>query len=355
MDIVFNPPVNAENQYVRILVDGLRAKGYRIHPLDTIFSGVSHFRSIRLVHLNWFEVVEGRTFFAALRSFLRKLTVLVAIKLSGKPLVWTMHNRASHGGRWGFFSRIITRLLVRWADRIVIHVRQSASLLATYGARVPKKAVYVPHPHFIGVYGDAWPPAWRADGRLHLLFVGMVKPYKNLELLMDVVETFGSRVQLTVAGKAADKRYERQVAERASRAGNVQLLPGFIPDSEMAARLAGADALALPYDMDSSLNSGTVLLAFSYKRTVICPDIGTIGDLGRCRGEVFHYTYTNAEEHRVALQQQIERAAMAKEMDPTALQRMGEHLFDYVAETCDPRAVGEELDKVYRMLIRRAT
>src|SRR5690606_32378282 len=89
MDSIFNPADNAENQYIRILVDELRTRGYRIHPLDTLFSGYRHFRSVKLVHLNWFENIDDSNLFTVLRSFFRKLVVLVAIRLSGKALVWT--------------------------------------------------------------------------------------------------------------------------------------------------------------------------------------------------------------------------------------------------------------------------
>src|SRR3546814_785898 len=174
----------------------LRTKEYRIHPLDTIFSSYRHFRSIKVVHLNWFENIDDSSFFAALRSFLRKLAVLTAIRLSGKPLVWTLHNRMSHEKGAAFFSRVLTRLLIRWSACIIIHSGQSEEVLAAYGTKVLERATYIPHPHFIGMYGDvvtADPPLGDA---LQLLFIGMVKPYKNLELLIDVVGTFGHRVQL---------------------------------------------------------------------------------------------------------------------------------------------------------------
>ncbi|MGK6353112.1 glycosyltransferase [Parapedobacter sp. DT-150] len=354
MNIIFNPPVNEENQYIQLLVGELRSRGYRIHPLDTLFSSTKHFKSIKLVHLNWFEVIDDSSFLVALRSFIRKLAVLTVIRLSGKPLVWTMHNRVSHDGRLTFFSRVITRLLVRWSQRIVIHARQSADLLVAYGAGIPRKAVYIPHPDFIGVYGAVHRPLSRPVAGLHLLFTGMVKPYKNLELLIDVVGEFGAGVQLTIAGKAVDEQYQRQIASQAADVGNVRLLPYFVPDGEMAALLASADALVLPYDLSSSLNSGTAILAFSYKRTVICPDIGTIKDLGIHRDQVFHYRYSTREEHRTALKAQIAQAVDRKRQDPAALERMGAQLYDHMAAAHDRRGAGAALDEVYHELLRRA-
>lgn len=353
MDIVFNPPVNEENQYVQLLVRELRANGYRIHPLDTIFSSWRHFKSIGLVHLNWFEVIDDSSIWTALRSFFRKLVVLVAIRLSGKPLVWTMHNRAAHDSRLAFFSRFLTRRLVRWSDRIVIHTQQSTELLATYGRDIPQKTVYLPHPNFIKVYGEVRPAASAVDETLHLLFVGMVKPYKNLELLIETVSRFGTRVHLTLAGKAVDAQYRYKIEAMARDAHNVTLLSRFVQDDEMAALLSGADALVLPYDLASSLNSGTVILAFSYQRTVICPEIGTVADLGPLREAVFHYTYATETQHKDALAAQIQRALAMKRQEPGALRAMGEQLYGYVASAYDPALIGEELDKLYRTLTWR--
>jgi len=353
MDIIFNPPANEENRYIQLLVNELRAKGYRVHPLDTIFSSYRHFRAIKLVHLNWFENIDDSSLFTVLRSFLRKLTVLTAIRLSGKPLVWTLHNRTSHEKGAAFFSRVLTRLLVRWSDRIVIHSGQSENVLATYGAKVLERATYVPHPHFIGVYGDAVAGLPREVGTLQLLFIGMVKPYKNLELLIDAVGAFGRRAQLIIAGRATDEGYQRKLVDRAAGAGNVTLLPYFIPDGELVQLLGQADTVVLPYDLASSLNSGTVILAFSYKKTVICPEIGTMSDLDSHIEDTFCYRYDTAEQHRQALLQQMEQALKRKQDDPHALDKMGERLYRHVVAAHDPHRIGDELARLYRYVLDR--
>ena len=351
MDIIFNPPVNKENQYIQVLVGELRAKGYQVHALDDIFSSFKHFKSIKLVHLNWFENVDDSGFFVALRSFFRKLVVLIAIRISGKPLLWTMHNRTSHEQGLTFFSRTITRLLIRWSHHIIIHTHESEHILASYGAKIVQKAVYLPHPNFIGMYGDIPVDVARDESKLHLLFTGMVKPYKNLELLIEVVSGLGNKVQLTIAGKAIDAKYEWKIMDMAREAGNVELMPYFVPDNEIAALIAKADVLVLPYDLSSSLNSGTVVLAFSYKKTVICPEIGTITDMGAHQADIFHYRYHTGEEHHTALREQIMRAATLKRHNPAALHGMANRLYEYVDTIHDKHLVGAQLDEIYRTLM----
>src|SRR5690606_30996937 len=153
MDIIFNPPVNEENKYVDIMVSSLEGQGYRVHPLDSIFSSWRHFKAIKLVHLNWFENVDDRSFFLALKSFLRKIFVLTIIKISRKKLVWTMHNRVSHEKKLSFFSGTIRRLLIKWSHKIIIHAEVSRSILKNKNARAAEKFFYLPHPEFIGIYG----------------------------------------------------------------------------------------------------------------------------------------------------------------------------------------------------------
>src|SRR5690606_10358521 len=207
-----------------------------------------HFKSIRLVHLNWFENVDDRNFFIAVKSFFRKMVVLVAIRISGKPLVWTMHNRTSHERGLAFFSRALVHFLQRWSHSIVVHSHQSEAILSAVGNNVVRKMVYLPHPNFIRVYGAITPKISRKGPSLHLLFMGMIKPYKNIELLIDVVQRFGAPVQLTIAGKAVSPSYETKIQKKAAQAGNVQLLPYFVPDGEIPGLLAEADVLVLPYD-----------------------------------------------------------------------------------------------------------
>lgn len=353
MDIIFNPPTNSENRYIRLIVKELKRNGYQVHALDSLFSSFTHFNTIKLVHLNWFENVDDHDFFSALISFCRKMAVLVAVRLSRKPLVWTMHNRTAHEKGMTFFNRALVYLLLRWSNRIVIHTHQSEKILAAIADKFVQKAVYIPHPHFIGVYGKIMPDPTPASG-IQLLFMGMIKPYKNLELLIEVTQAFGDHVQLTIAGRAVDSCYQLQLEKQAAAAGNVQLFPYFIHDQEIAGLIASADILVLPYDLASSLNSGTVLLAFSYERTVICPEIGTIADLGMLQSEVFHYRYHDVAAHREALTNQITRALLLKQNDPARLREMGKRLYEHVAARHDQHFVGAELDGVYRALLSTA-
>lgn len=350
--IIFNPPENKGNKYIEIMVRPLREQGYQVYPLDGFLSEWRHFRSIRLVHLNWFENVDDSSFFRAFRSFIRKMFVLTIIHWSKKKLVWTMHNRTSHEKKTGFFSRTITQFLIRWADRIVIHNHLSADILSEKNPNAPKKSFYLPHPEFIDVYG---PPMQQKKTSpttvLSLLFVGAVKPYKNLELLAQAVRPFGDRVSLTIAGQPDPSAYGEVISEIASSIGNIKLMLDFIPDDELPQIIGASDLLILPYDLKSSLNSGTALLAFSYKKTVICPEIGTIMDMGEAKQYVFHYHYSSEQEHLQCLIDQIGNALRLKGEDPSLLPAFGTSMFEYIEKVHGKPLVTQKLINLYQDLL----
>lgn len=352
MDIIFNPSVNKENKYIDIMVRSLREKGYNVHALDDFFSSWRHFQSIKLVHLNWFENLDDTSFLRAFKSFVRKMFVLTIIRISKKKLVWTMHNRVSHEKNLSFFSQWITYFLVLWAHKIIIHSEMSRSILNHRQPRSSGKIFYLPHPDFIDIYGPL--PAKVSENipstPLVLLFIGAVKPYKNIELLINAVSPFKEKVKLIISGNPSSAAYRQKISETASF-GNIELRLNFIPDHEIPLLIQQSDLLVLPYDLTSSLNSGTVILAFSYRKTVICPEIGTIKDLANMKKNVLHYSYNSEQEHLNILSQKIEYALHLKMEDASIYNSLGNKMYEHVRQVHHKNLVGEKLINLYRSLL----
>lgn len=349
--IIFNPPDNSENQYIHLIVRGIEKNGFSVNPLDDLFKSWTHFLSIRLVHLNWFENLDESSKTAAWKSFIRKTVALLAIKASGKKLVWTMHNRLSHEKGSGKLSDALVKLILKSVDAVVIHCRATEEVLKMVAPQFRGKILLVPHPHFIGTYGPKLDIPKKPNHRLKLLFLGAVKPYKNLELLIRVCREFGDAITLTIAGKPASEDYAKVLGRLASDAENIRLLLGFVEDTQIPDLIGDCDLLVLPYDLRSSLNSGTVILAFSYGRTVICPRIGTIDELGESVSGVFAYSYSSEEEHESELRQAIQQALDLKISDPAALSQMGMAMMEHVRVANDPTIAANGLSKLYRELL----
>ncbi|MBN7809334.1 glycosyltransferase [Algoriphagus sp. H41] len=349
--IIFNPSENRENQYIRILVEGIEQKGFAVNSLDDFLKSSAHFRSIRLVHLNWFENLDESSAAAMWKSFFRKVSAILLIKGSGKKLVWTMHNRLSHEKGSGKLSGILIKLLLKSVDAVVIHCGETETILKEIHPRFAGKILKVPHPHFIGAYGQEKETTSSGPAPLRLLFLGAVKPYKNLELLIRLCRELGAAVELTIAGKAASDAYEASLRHLSAGAESIKLRLGFVEDKQIPELIGASDLLVLPYDLRSSLNSGTALLAFSYGRTVICPRIGTIDELGVQQGEVFTYTYASESEHEAKLREAIAQACEAKQAESQSLLQRGKAMKEFVKRENDPSIAAAGLDRLYRELL----
>jgi glycosyltransferase involved in cell wall biosynthesis len=110
-----------------------------------------------------------------------------------------------------------------------------------------------------------------------LLFFGIVRPYKGLDVLLQALAQVPAHVTLTVAGEfwGGTEDTEKLIAVL-GLADRVTLRPGYIPASEIPALFAAADALVLPYREATA--SQNALLAFAHGVPVITTTAGTLAD-----------------------------------------------------------------------------
>ena len=186
----------------------------------------------------------------------------------------------------------------------------------------------MPHPNYINEYGASLLKDQQADTKLKLLFFGAVKPYKNIELLIQVCNEL-QEIELRIIGKPSSKEYAHSLRQLVD-SSSISLDLEFIKDEEIPGILSDCDVLVLPYSIESSLNSGTVLLAFSYRKTVICPEIGTLMDMHtQC---FLSYTYENEKDHYTELKKVLEKAIEMHVQNPNQFKEWGERMFNEVEE-----------------------
>lgn len=94
-----------------------------------------------------------------------------------------------------------------------------------------------------GVDPSAAPAAVKEDGPLKVLFVGQMRPYKGVEVLLEATANLPG-VELALVGSGAHLR-EYQEAARQRRASNVKFL-GRLPDDMLRAEYASSDVIVLP-------------------------------------------------------------------------------------------------------------
>jgi glycosyltransferase involved in cell wall biosynthesis len=172
------------------------------------------------------------------------------------------------------FDRALSRVLASLCDRIVVHNDEGrAELEDSVGKETPISVVSLPSP---------WSPLntrRKSKGRganLRALFVGTVRPYKGLDLLLEAL-ALAPGIELVVAGDFWEpiEKY-RQLVTRLGLNSRVTLKPGYVPQEEFADLFDNADVLVLPYRS----GSGSILreLAFDHGVPVIATNVGSIAE-----------------------------------------------------------------------------
>jgi len=334
MRIVFEPVETEGNKYAEIISKGLKRNGLEVFSVTSMFADFNLFSEIKLVHLNWFENLDGSDNTAKIITFCKKIFKLLLFWITGKKVVWTMHNRLPHDKELMFFKKLMIKSLIRFSSIIVIHSKMSEGILLELDPSVGKKIRYIPHPNYVGDYLPDQPEKVLPSGDggakpVKLLFVGAIKPYKNIELLIELASVYQEEIQLTIAGKPQSRAYQQKLMDAARNFPNVVMNFSFVSDVDLANYIQDTDLLILPYDLRSSLNSGTVILAFSSGKTVICPSIGTIQDLDNQK-DVFSYTYNNAAEHLIVLKEVLARVIHLNRDNPEVFKQMGLRMLEEV-------------------------
>jgi glycosyltransferase involved in cell wall biosynthesis len=188
------------------------------------------------------------------------------------------HNVLPHERRPGDVA--LTKILLRRVGAVLVHSAEQAELARSLapGTRVSVAAMppHLPkYSDFMMVRGTDQERAEGAGRRL--LFFGIVRPYKGLDVLLRALARAPEDVTLTVAGEfwggTADTG--KLIAELGI--GNrVMLRPGYVPASEIPALFAAADALVLPYREATA--SQNALLAFAHGVPVITTTAGSLAE-----------------------------------------------------------------------------
>ena len=114
-----------------------------------------------------------------------------------------------------------------------------------------------------------------------MVFFGICRPYKGLDVLLRALARAPRHVVLTVAGEFWGKAEAetRALIGELELAGRVTLRPGYVPADQIPGLFAQADALVLPYR--SATSSQNAWLAFEYGVPVVVTRAGTLADAVR--------------------------------------------------------------------------
>jgi glycosyltransferase involved in cell wall biosynthesis len=203
------------------------------------------------------------------------LAILAALRRRARTAV-ICHNVLPHERRPGDVP--LTRTLLSAVDLAIVHSQPQAAQARALAPATPIAVAPLP-PHL-----PAAVPAQQAQSaadvgetQCRLLFFGIVRPYKGLDVLLQALAQAPAHVTLTVAGEFWGGTDEtKKLITGLGLADRVILRPGYVPASQIPALFAAADALVLPYREATA--SQNALLAFAHGVPVITTTAGTLAD-----------------------------------------------------------------------------
>ncbi|OJG98704.1 GumI protein [Enterococcus termitis] len=298
-----------------------------------------------IISLNWFENIDSKYFIKILFIYLKKTLQLFFWRK--KRIIWTMHNKQPHDRKKGFFSNKLIKNIIKKSDKIIIHSKDSIdTLIEIYGLTKLEKVVYVPHPNYIDQYGELSLNRNVDNKKLKLLFVGAIKEYKNIELLIEVFNELDfQNMELMICGKVSSDIYKNQLENLINKNPKIHTDFRFIDDEELPSLLEEYHVLVTPYELKSSLNSGTILLSFSYARTILSPNIGTLKTIDD-KSIFFTYEYENKKEHYERLKESISFIYEEYSERYDDLLILGEKCRNYVQKNNSLENTAKELMKI---------
>lgn len=334
---VVNFIVSDRNPYNERLYGGA-GRRYRMRPgtiddaLDALASGASN-----LFHLHWEERIlveqpERDAAAAAMAAFEQRLDAFVG---RGGRLVWTVHNALPHEPRHLDLFFALRRRLAGQASLILVHHEAAAEVLAGQCAIDRSKLILLPHPAYFGAYEPeadtlSIEPDWQAT---RLLTVGMLRAYKGLDLLAEAAR-LAPDIGIDVMGEPGPRFFE-EMQPLLDGAPSIAVSPRRVEDGDLPALMRRARGLVLPYR--SLLSSGVALLAMTFGRPIVAPDVRQLRDILPLAARRFLYKPHNAGSLAARMRELVtleadEQRQLRSDLQRAAMryhpERVGARLFD---------------------------
>ena len=350
--VAYYPFRSEFNKYTELSQSILKMNGCNIVDFEALVDG--KIEKADIIILNWYESVYSRNPFKLIKKFQAKINVLKSQKEKGAKIIFTFHNKKPHSLGLPFclpvndlIGKINIARMYRMADRIIILSKDSRKYLLYYLQKkdINKKAFYIPHPNYIDAYSHPLKEnIYNYDGIFKILFIGAIRPYKNIELILEAAKVLDiPSIRFYIKG-AADKEYQDKIMRDARQCQNVEFDFKFIGDAEIEETIRYSDILLIPYDVKSSMNSGTAILAFSNGRSLICPQISTIREIDK--DLVYTYDYKSKKEHIDRIIFNIRQAYDDWLNNRSEFEAKGTKLYEYVKTTYSL----DELAKRYKLM-----
>lgn len=201
--------------------------------------------------------------------FFAPMYVFLASRFSNSVLkVALIHNLVPHEER--FFDRFLNRMFLKSFDAFVVLSEKVNQDLLSYRPDAASKVISHPTYAQFGEKKDFQVAREyfniEKEAKV-LLFFGLIRDYKGLDILIEAMNLLDEGYVLLIAGEIYGDKYKYMKAIEAIDKGQVIIHDQFIPDENVANYFSAADCCVLPYK--SGTQSGIQAIAASFELPVL--------------------------------------------------------------------------------------
>ncbi|MDR3046473.1 MAG: glycosyltransferase [Bacteroidales bacterium] len=210
-------------------------------------------------------------------------TIAKRVKKNHKTkIVALLHNLIPHENQIG--QQFLLRYLVHNMDGFITMSKAVLKELSQFDTQ--KKRAFSPHPiydHF-GIRlpkNETLAQLNLSQEPHYLLFFGLIRPYKGLDLLIEAFADPRLRdmnLKLMVVGEfyENEKNYRDQIQELKVE-DKILIYNKFIPDNEVNRYFSACDMVVLPYK--TATQSGVTQIAFHFNKPMLVTNVGGLAEI----------------------------------------------------------------------------
>ncbi|PCJ83869.1 MAG: glycosyl transferase family 1 [Flavobacteriales bacterium] len=197
-------------------------------------------------------------------------------------IISIVHNIIPHEKRMG--DHLFSNYFVKSADGFIALSKTVLSDLNTFDKSKPK--VFCPHP----IYDNFGPLKSKKtakamlsldDNTNYLLFFGIIRDYKGLDLLLEAFADKRLRdfpLKLIIAGEYySNEKHYLELIKKHRLQDHIIQKNEFIPDSQVVDYFCAVDMIVQPYK--SATQSGVTQIAYHFERPMLVTDVGGLAEI----------------------------------------------------------------------------
>lgn len=286
------------NPYIKHLAESLSANNQVVNKdfpaSNGIFDILKYLKQIDLLYLNWIEdLPEKRGGYIQSLFF---ILLLPYLKLRGKKIVWTLHNKKSHSEKYKLIKSVLFKLLLKYSDLVVTHAKEGLNHIPATTSKV-----YIHHPLKVSKQNYAASDLKKYD----LIIWGSITKYKGIDAFLDYLTAKGliENYEILIAGEVVGSELRNTLEKLDHEYQNFTLMNAFVEEKELEKLIFQSRVVLFCYHSDTVLSSGALMDSLLYNSAIVGPDVGSFNDLAR---EGIIHTFKSYDDLILILNELIE-------------------------------------------------